>query len=180
MAKPTKRKKRPDPIQLDGPTEAQLANGTYTRDDIIHVDFAQRATVHINRGGTPLARWKDSLSDSQKAGIGHCLRLWELTGLRQSLTANYGQRIAGASNEHRAAVQIDARDDLWRIIDYFPGELRTYWQVFENVCRFDMPAGVAGSDLSQSNRTAEARAHQVVCFVADIIATKERLTCAAP
>ena len=178
MAKVVKRRKRPDPIVIDGPTPEQLAKGNVEREEFIHADDGKRVMAFVNRGGTPLARWKaaGALTDGQVAAINHCLHLWELAGIHQRTTANYGECIAGGSNEHMTAVHLDAKNDLWRVIDYFPGPLVTYWQVFQNVCRFDMPAGVAGSELSQSNRTAEARAHQVVCFVADIIATNERLT----
>lgn len=177
MAKGRKRKMIPaEPLQE--PTDAQQVNGDYERVTIIHAETAQRATVHINRGGTPVARWKRerALSDSQIAAIDYCTRLWELSGLRQRTTANYGEHIPmTGSNEHAAAVTLDARNTLWRIIDHFCGPLRTYWQVFENVCRHDMPAGVAGSELTRTSRSAETRAHQVVCFVADFIAMKEKL-----
>jgi hypothetical protein len=45
-------KRIPSPVEaLDGPTEAQLANGNYKREDFIHADNAQRVTAYINRGG---------------------------------------------------------------------------------------------------------------------------------
>lgn len=182
MAKGKTKRKRTEAVKvvepLDGPTAAQLANGDYARETIIHGDTFRRETVHLNRGGTPLARWKrdKALTDGQIAAIDHCLRLWHIVGYSPRLVASYGERIPiTGSSETMTNTQIDARDDLYRIIDYFPGPVRTYWNVFENICRHDMPAGVAGGELSKSNRTADARAHQVVCFVADVIAMKERL-----
>lgn len=150
---------------LDIITPQQRAKGTYAGD-------GRRI---INRGGTPIMRWIDAgkLSETQALAIQTCYRLWALTGLEQRTTANYGERIPGAGdNDARAAVEIEAREDLHRIQGYIPAP---YWAVFENVCRFDEPAGVAGSRLGFGNRSAEDRAHTTVCFVADLIAMRERL-----
>jgi len=152
--------------------------GDYRSDFVTHVETNTKAYTKLNRGGDPVSRWtaSGSLTDAQIAVIKWCYARWELAGLQQRVTANYGERIPGeGSNELRSAREIDARDDLHRVRDYFPGPLLTYWQCFENVCRFDMPAGVAGLALSPSNRTADAWAHQVVCFVADIIGSRERI-----
>lgn len=178
MAK-AKRKKRPDPVQVVEPTPEQLAKGGYEYVNVPHPDGGNRqAHLMVNRGGTPVARWKasDQLSSSQIAAIDHCTRLWQLAGTQSRVTGSYGERIASSgTSEYAAVIEIDARRTLHRIIDYFPGPLRAYWECFENVCRHDMPAGVAGSSLSKSTRTADARAFTVVCFVADTIAFKERL-----
>lgn len=51
MGKATKRR-IPSPVEaLDGPTEAQKANGNYERTDFIHADNAQRVTAYVNQGG---------------------------------------------------------------------------------------------------------------------------------
>lgn len=129
----------------------------------------------VNRGGTPIMRWiaAGKLTETQELAIQTCYRLWTLTGLEQRTTAAYGENIAsvGHETERRATLLIEAREDLHRIQNYIPAG---YWQVFENVCRFDEPAGVAGSRLG-SSRGAEDRAHTIVCFVADLIAMHERL-----
>ena len=177
MGKAIKLKKRtPSPVEaLDGPTEAQLANGNYKREDFIHADNAQRVTAYINRGGTPLARWiaENKLTDNQRVAIAYVIRLWQLAGTERRITANYGERIPGGGNaEHRAVNEIEARQDLHTIQGYIPAK---YWDVFENCIRWDEPAGIAGSKLGFGGRSACDRAHQVVCFVADIIFEKERL-----
>lgn len=171
------RKRIPSPVEaLDGPTEAQKANGHYERTDFIHADNAQRVTAFVNRGGTPLARWlaePGKLTENHKRAIGHCIYLWQKVGCEKSITANYGERIPGTGDsELRAATLIEAKKDLHRIMDYIP---RTYWDTFENCIRWDEPAGIAGSKLGFGSRSACDRAHQVVCFVADIIFEKERL-----
>lgn len=151
---------------LDVITPEQRAKGTYTE-----------GARPVNRGGTPVMRWLASgkLNETQGIAIQTCYRLWDIVGIKQATTASYGERIPGHANEeHRTALYLEAKDDLARIEGYFMG-LKPYWTVFENVCRFDEPAGIAGSSLGFGTRSAEDRAHQVVCFVADIIATNEKL-----
>ncbi len=175
MGKATQRKERPLVQPLDGPTPEQMARGTYDREDFIHADLGQRVTAHVNRGGTPIARWiaEDKLSDNQQRAIAHCLYLWRMTERPQRVTASYGERIPGSGDsEFRAANEIEAREDLHRIKGYIPN---TWWDVFENVVRFDEPAGVAGGKLGYGSRTASERAHTVVAFVSDIVFERERL-----
>ena len=150
--------------QLDIITPEQRAKGTYCGDKRI-----------TNRGGTPIMRWiaAGKISETQGLAISLCMKLWAITGLEQRTTASYGERIGGGGgSDSRSELEIDARDDLHRIKDYIPDK---YWEVFENVCRFDEPAGVAGSRLGYGSRSAEHRAHTTVCFVADIIADREWL-----
>lgn len=171
------RKKRKPPVTVqpgEKPTREQLAKGDYHRDFVTHVETATKAMAHIS-AQEPVERWKRDgrLSDTQLAAIAFTRRLWAILGAQQKVTASYGERIpASASNEHLALRQIEAREDLHRISGYVP---HAYWCVFENVCRFDEPAGVAGSRLGYGSRSARDRAHTVVCFVADIIAMKENL-----
>ena len=179
MAKPNRRRKEPDlgPIAryerglaladqqsaLEVVTPEQRAKGTYEGD-------GRRI---VNRGGTPVARWlrDGKLTETQHLAIAHCWRLWELVGLNPRTTASYGERMAGQANEERRAVTlIEAREDLYRIQGYIP---KAYWDCFENVCRFDEPAGIAGSKMGFGGRSGIERAHTVVCFVADLIAMRE-------
>lgn len=154
------------------------AQGDYRPEFVHHVELNTKAQVMVNRGGTALDRWyrDNKLSTTQQAAIHLCLGLWRKAGRNDRVTANYGERVVGIGDaNHRNASEIDARKHLHEIMDYFPGPLQTYWSVFENVCRHGMTASLAGAILSRSGRTADARAHQVVCFVADIIADRERL-----
>jgi len=149
---------------LDIITPEQRAKGTY--------DGERRI---VNRGGTPVMRWiaAGKINSHQALAIQLCYRLWELAGIKQLTTANYGETIKGGdAMEWRAVSEIEARADLHRVQDYVPS---MYWSVFENVCRHDEPAGVAGSRLGFGQRSAEDRAHTIVCFVADVIAMNERL-----
>jgi hypothetical protein len=163
-----------DPIV---PVEAE-AHGDYRNDFVTHVETGTKAYTKLNRGGSPVDRWMalGKLTEPQWAVIQWCYHLWDKVGLKQRTTANYGERIAGTgSSEWANLTQIEAKEDLYRIMDYFPGAARTYWAIFEDVCRFDVPAGVAGGTLGYGSRSADTRAHQIVCFVADIIASRERI-----
>jgi len=116
------------------------------------------------------------LTATQEAAISYCIHLWEFLPPMPATTAKYGERIPSndIGHESEAAVNawLDAIANLRRIEGYIP---RSYWQVFENCIRFDEPAGVAGSSLGYTGRSGKAKAHVIVCFVADIIAMKEGL-----
>ena len=157
---------RQEQSALDIITPEQRAKGGY--------DGAQRI---VNRGGTPVMRWiaANKLSDTQLLAIQLCYRLWGILSREPQITAGYGERMAASTTEEcpeRIELLVEAKEDLHRIKDYIPW---AYYQIFENVVRFDEPAGVAGSRLGFGGRSAEDRAHTVVCFVADIIAMNERL-----
>lgn len=156
-----------------GVPAAQIQRGMHAIVDV-KLDQGERAvtsTTLVNRGGTPVARWTAAnlLSDSQIAAIDHCNRLWGmLTG--KSLVMDLA-RVPGGG-EGNGWAETEALDDLRRIKGYFPAK---WWGVFENVCRFDEPAGFAGSNLTDCRNDQVAAARTTVQFVADIIAMKERL-----
>jgi len=162
-------------VELVMPTPEQIARG-YSADFVMD-DDGLKAWAYRNNNHDPVERWLDSgrIDQRQKSAIDTVRRLWNIVGIRHNVTANYGERIGGsASVEHNTALYLDAKADLKRIEGYFEG-LDPYWQCFVNVCRFGQAAGVAGCELGYGSRSAEVRAHQIVCFIADIIATKERL-----
>lgn len=155
------------------PSEAEQ-HGTYRNEFVTHLETNTKAQTRVN-AHDPVKRWEESgrLSTNQAVVIAMCRRLWELAGLRQKITATYGERMPhGIQHELRALTEIEAREDLHRIQDYVP---RAYWNVFEQCCRWGEPAGVAGSTLGYGDRNAETRAHQIVVFVADVIAMRERV-----
>lgn len=157
------------------PAEA-VQHGNYRDANVLHVETFTIACTKRNRGGTPVMRWlaAKKLSETQMLAIMLCYRLWDLCGIKQRVTGTYGERLAvsEAHIDHRAVTTLEATEDLYRIQSYIP---TPYWEVFQNVCRFDEPAGVAGHAAGYSSRTAERRAHAIVCFVADTIAQNERL-----
>ncbi len=157
------------------PAEA-MKHGAYGDEFVLHAETGTKVQTKLNRGGSPVMRWtrEGRLSDTQMLAIAHCLHLWGLTGTEGRVTSHYGERIGGSDheNERRANTIIEAMADLRRIMAYIPGG---YFGIFENVCRFDEPAGIAGQAIGYSNRANEARAHTIVCMVADLIAMREGL-----
>jgi hypothetical protein len=128
----------------------------------------------VNRGGSAIERWRRDgfLSDSQQAAILHCQRLWRLIGSSGPLVTNLDRTCHGRAGDGNMA-EIEARDDLHRIRSGFP---HAYWNLFENVCRFDEPAGIAGSRLAGDTRSAASAARLVVAMVADTVYMRERLS----
>jgi len=162
--------------ELVAPTPEQLARGGFVR-EIVSAEDGGKVSPYVNTGHDPVARWvaAGKLDQRQKAAIDTVRRLWHITGLRQRVTANYGERTAmSVSVELCANTAIDAKADLARIEGYFDG-LKPYWDCFTNVCRFGMAAGVAGSELGYGDRGGDIRAHMIVCFIADKIAERERI-----
>jgi hypothetical protein len=128
----------------------------------------------INRGGTPVDRWtrENLLSETQLAAIAHVRRLWQLVDAGPRLVANLDRTIFGCPGDGNMA-EIEARADLHRIQGGFHPN---YWDVFENVCRFDEPAGVAGSRMVSNSKATADLARYTVCMVADHIYLRERLS----
>ena len=153
-------------------------HGVYVDEFIHHDESGSKAQAKRNLKASPLAMWRAQgmLTATQEAAIAYCIRLWEFLPPMPATTAQYGERIPSndSGQESEAAVNawLDAIADLRRIEGYIP---RSYWQVFENCLRFDMPAGVAGSDLGFTGRSGRTKAHLTVCFVADVISWKEKL-----
>ena len=175
MTRRNKRKERAHvPVeQIIAPPPEQLARG-YTAGYVMD-DKGLKAWAHRNPQHDPVTRWENAgkLTPTHVAVIDTVRRLWHITGLHQSVTANYGERIGGTGHaESRALNEIQAREDLVRMEGYIP---RPYWQVFENCVRHGWAAGVAGSELGYGDRSAQDRAHMVVVFVCDIIGIKERI-----
>lgn len=162
-----------DQSELSVITPEQLAKGSYRPSD------EKGVGRRYQNNHDPVQRWKAGrkLTQPQVVVIDKCRALWSITENKaiQKVTATYGERMAtGGSNELGIIALHDAEVDLKRITGYFKG-LETWWNIFENVVRFGEPAGVAGSQMGAGGKTAQARAHIIVCFVADIIAMKERL-----
>lgn len=162
--------------ELMAPPPEQIMNGSFQRDYVMD-DNGLKAMAYRNTGHDPVARWltANKIDQRQKAAIDTVRRLWDIVGIRQKITASYGERMPGGGCvELHAHMVIDAKDDLDRIEGYFTG-LKQWWLVFENVCRFGEPAGATGIALGYAPKTAQTRALTTVQFIADIIADKERI-----
>lgn len=122
--------------------------------------------VLLNRGGSAVERWVHSgaFGPHQERAIRYTQGLWERADgkLRAvDLTRDrVDELIDGLSQQ-------EALDELKRFKDRFP---REYWSVYENVCRFDEEAGVAGSNLANNRRSAIDAARTCVGMTAGMIA----------
>lgn len=131
------------------------------------------AKVMLNRGGTAVERWiandKAGLFDMpQQSAIRWTQNLW--------LRAEGGLRAIDPTREVIDAPlgwsQQEALTHLQRLKDRVPPR---YWSVYENVCRWDEEAGVAGSKIASNSRSAIDAAKTTVAFIASLIAMWERL-----
>ena len=153
---------RGPPIELTKAVNDQCAaHGVYVPDGL-------RGTRNL--GHSPVARWiaAGKLNETQITAIDRCIALWERAGKTSGLVMDM-DKIAGGQPSSGLAQQ-EALDQLARIKSYFPGRLRSYWEIFEDVCRFDRPAGSAGSELATNRRSAIDYAQFCVRFVADVVA----------
>lgn len=176
MGKATKHKLRIADKPASPPQE-QIDRGGFHQDYVLDENTGLKALAYRNTGHDPVARWlrDGKLDQRQKAAIDTVRRLWDLVGIRQRVTANYGERLGGSVNAELCSLTVlEAMEDLDRIEGYFAG-LSPYWRIFENVCRFGEAAGTAGESVGYSPKSAQVRALTTVCFVADIIATRERI-----
>lgn len=150
-----------DNAPLVNPHAAQ--HGAYVR-NLRHIE---------NQAVDVVERWKaaDVLTPSQQIAITYCYTQWDAIGTSGSLVANLDRTVFGCPGDGHPR-EIDARENLARIKGYIPDK---YFSVFENVCRFNEPAGVAGSRLGVPTQKQDYTARLIVQFVADIIFMKERL-----
>lgn len=171
-----KPRKAREVFQGDGPTPEQIARTPIERRFVTHAETATKSMAHVT-AHSPVLRWENAgrLSDSQLAAIRLCEGLWETCGLKQRVTANYGERLPpGGDNEWIAVREIQARDDLARIEGYV---LPWMWDWFENVVRWGETAGSAGEALGFSgSKASQAASLAIVKAVAGMIAQQERLT----
>jgi hypothetical protein len=158
-----------------GVPEAQIARGGLVEEDV--VDLASRRSI-----GRTVRRLYPSLVDRwfaeggmgfeepQKRAVDHVRRLWHAIGGQGRLVANLGSPGGGSGPRRRFWEHADV---VAQLAEYQRDVPADYWQVFENVIRFDMPAGRAGSHLDRHAASRIAAARAVVGLVASTIARRQ-------
>lgn len=122
-------------------TPQAAANGNY-EEGWTEMD-GQRARVMINRGGSTIARWMNMppdnvLGDAERAAIRFCQALWARLDYRCPALVRVDNGRDGQS-EHEALAELSA----------IKGRLPVrYWNLFENICRFDMNASTRHDRVS--------------------------------
>ncbi|MCH4893993.1 hypothetical protein GO308_12795 [Sphingomonas sp. SFZ2018-12] len=172
------------------------AHGDYERVPIVdtsgeHGEGRNRVFwAMVNRGGTPIARWiaaeerqaateidmqvpaKDRrrrlFGEIEQRAVRYCIGLWEAAEGRGA-TDPTRERIIGSGD---GWAQQEALDELAYLKREIPAG---YWDVWENVVRFDQEAGTAGSSLANNKRSAIDAAKVCCAFVASLIAQKAGL-----
>lgn len=164
------KRKTIQPVEaLDTPTDAQMVNGDYQRDTIIHGDTYRRETVWRNKGNV-LERWIAEAGPGFGKGavqvIRNCQFFWSrLTPT--GLCAQYGERLPRGHSDG-----IGQSEALSELAHYARGIPAEYWSVFELVGRFDEPAGYAGSNFANNPAQQIQSAKVIVGFVASTVAAR--------
>lgn len=172
MSKTKRRtRKAPSPLEiLDGPTEAQLANGDYVRDFVTNGDTATKSMAHINRASFIIDRWLEDerhFPPGAVQAVRACQFYWaRLKSPR--LIAQYGERIPGAQSD--GIGETEALSELAWMAKGIP---LAYWDTFENVARWNEPAGVAGSAWANNTPQQVQSAKVITGFVACLIAERK-------
>lgn len=130
--------------------------------------------VLLNRGGSAVERWINE-QDSKLFGrpqieaIRHCQRLWA------RIDSGSVINITGIASTHGDTTQ-DAQQDAMDELHSYRERLHPNWfDCFENVVRFEMPAGIAGEQMANNSRTQVEAAKLATAFVAGMIAMWRRL-----
>lgn len=94
-----------------------------------------RARVVINRGGSTVQRWLSGphdhhIGEAEKAAIRYCLSLWQRIDCK-------GPRVIRVDCDAEGASEHEALAELASFKARIPAR---YWDVFENVCRFELAA----------------------------------------
>lgn len=159
-----------------GVPAAQIARGGHVEVRVPLNDGGRVTTLTtlLNRGGTAVARWHRTgeITDIQLGAIEYVQGLWERAATVPGLVFDPMKVPGGAGGDGLA--QHQALSDLHDLRGRIP---HRYWSVFENVCRWDEPAGTAGSALATNSRSALTSARICVCFVADLIAMWRGMSC---
>ena len=178
MAKPRRKKTKAIGATAREPLvnccAAQL--GRYAEAKVGDLDGSRggmRMAIHkvmLNRGGTAVDRWiandrTGQFAEPQQAAIRYCRNLWHRADGGLSAVDPSADKVDAPLgwSQHEALAELD---QLKR------GMPRLYWEVYENVCRFDEEAGVAGSKLATNARSAIDAARVTVAFVASLVAIR--------
>ncbi len=156
------------PIELVyAPTPEQFAKGNVTSGFVVHVDTWTTAKAH--RVSSVLDRWFDEgrhgFEAPARAAIEWCQVRWEARGVIGKQCASYSPTCGSGGGQ--VVRDIELRDELDDMKALFPAG---YWDVFEGVCRWGQPAGVAGSDHANNDPQAIASARAIVGMIANMIA----------
>lgn len=162
-----KRKRHVAIEELVAPTAEQLMKGNVKTGFVVHVDTWTTAKAH--RVSSVLDRWFDEgrhgFEAPARAAIEWCQVRWEARGVIGRQCANYSPTCGSGGGQ--VVRDVELRDELDAMKALFPHK---HWDVYENVCRWGQPAGVAGSEFANNDPQAIASARAIVGMIANMIA----------
>lgn len=157
-----------------GVPEAHIAKGGFVIHDV-RLEEGDKVTTHttlLNRGGSAIERWLHEprsklFHEPERNAVRYCQNLWQRIDQKGPMEARGESRFLWmGQSEHEALSELAQ----------FKGKLpRKYWDVFEDICRYDRGASDAGSVMATNSRSANDAAKLATAFVAGMIAQWRRL-----
>lgn len=132
----------------------------------------------VNRAVSTVDKWLHEggpgFEAPQARAIQYCRRLWNRVGGGQPVVANYDwiMRCAGGGEGDREGY-LAALHELHALEERLA--MPDYWRTFEDMVRFNLPAGRTVGAVGQATRRHRERAKKMVGFVASKIAEWRRL-----
>jgi hypothetical protein len=173
-SKAGKKRKGGEVIKLDPINPFTAKHGHYRETTVVDLSGelgGKRGMATVLRNLYPniadrwLAEGGPGFEEPQRRAIEHCRSLWHRAATEGRLVANL-DRVRGSSGGD-GWTQHEALSELAT----FKARLPLHsWDVFENVVRWDEPAGAAGSKYSNNPHQAIAHAKASVGFVLSMIA----------
>lgn len=175
----TEAEKVADVARVAGVPDAQISRGDHVVTTVVDLSGElsgkrmSMVKVLLNRGGTAVDRWiardeKGLFLEPQQNAIRYCRTLWARADGNLTATDPSLDRVDAPLGWS----QHEAMTELAKLKGLMP---RLYWEVYENVCRFDEEAGTAGSSIATNSRSAIDAAKTTVAFAASLIAMWRRL-----
>jgi hypothetical protein len=128
-------------------------------------------SLHATTVDRWLAEGGPGFEEPQRRAIDRVRGLWHVMGTSGKLVANL-DGVGGSGGMERGIAQADAMAAVAQYQDRLG--IPYAWEAFENVVRWDMPAGAAGSHLANNSPQQQAHAKACVGLVASMIAQWER------
>jgi len=181
MAKRDKRKKLKTGEQLQAEADQRRRNALIAAGVPSHqVEGAKVLNFDMNvknirrRNQSLVDKWMEEggpgFDQPQKRAIEHCRELWHATGSCGKLVANLDWIGGGGGGPEHGWEQAEALTQL----AHYRHEFLSYWNVFEDLVRWDTPATVAGEHLATDNGRRIEKCKQVVGMIASVIANARR------
>ncbi len=172
MAK--RKKARAFKFDAELPTPEQLKHERFDRDFVTHAETNTKAMAYRKRDSSILEKWiregGPGFDQGAQRVIADCIVFWRRMG-NPKVTAEYGERTAKGTNDNETSRE-EASDEIHYRKKLLGAGMNEYWDVFENVVRYNEPAGKAGSRFAKNTPSSIQSAKVITGFVASFLAAK--------